>query len=852
MKKIIIGTLAHVDAGKTTLTESFLYHAHILRTLGRVDHKTSFLDFDAQERKRGITIYIKNAMFKHKDTEFTLLDTPGHVDFSSEMQRTLKVLDVAIVLISALDKIQTHTKTIWQLLERYHIPTFVFINKMDLAYESEEEIYSLLKTNLDNRCINFNKLDQHYEDIALEDDALLTYYLNHNKLETNQLQQAIQNRKIFPCFFGSALKERGILEFLDALDMYCINKEYSDQFGSLVYKISRDNQGNRLTHMKIIGGKLKVKSIINNEKVDQIRQYSGEQYTMLEEISAGSLCAIKGLNNVHIDDILGEGNTTKTTLLEPCLNYTLKFLDGSDPFKAYRLLVQLQEEDPQLKITYNPDSFQITMALMGEIQIEVLSQTILERFNIAVSFENATVNYKETLLQSVEGIGHFEPLRHYAEVHLLLEPLPRNSGIIVTSTCPFDVLNANYQSQILNTLDAQEYLGVLCGFPITDIKITLLSGKAHLKHTTPSDFKEATRRALRQGLRSTKCILLEPLYQFVLELANTYVSRALYDLDMMHANYIITQENELTKLIGTAPISAMQNYQSTLLSYTKGTGSISYTVSGYDECYNAQEIIDKKNYDPDKDINNPSDSVFCSQGGSFIVRWDEVDQYMHLPYQHSKNLEKTTSITPIKRYTVSDQELQTVMKNTYKQKEKQKERVKVTTKDVPDFIEIKKQKALLPCLLVDGYNMIHSWHDLKELAPVDLAASRSKLIDILANYQGIQKGIMIIVFDAYKVDNHTETVLIKDDIHIIYTKAAQSADSYIESATKKLAKEFNVTVATSDGLEQLIILGQGALRLSSRELELKVLNAKKAIPKQLENSPINQPLKHIKDLLDEE
>ncbi len=853
MKKIVLGTLAHVDAGKTTLSESLLFQTSTIRNLGRVDHQNSFLDFNNQERKRGITIYLKQAMFVHHNTEFTLLDTPGHVDFSAEMERTLKVLDYAILVISATDKVQAHTKTIWKLLKNYHIPTFIFINKMDLSYQTKDEIHEILKTQLDERCIDFSSLDSEVENIAIQDESLLNHYLSTSTLEIPHIQDAINRRLIFPCFYGSALKNEGISDLLDALDIYTTAVKYSSDFKARVFKITRDNLGNRLAHLKITGGVLKSKTKVNNEKVDQIRLYNGDKFTMVNEISAGSICCVKGLNNVHVDDGLGFEQTLEKTYLEPCLNYTLKFEDHSDPFMAYRLLMQLQEEDPQLKINYHYSTNEITVLLMGEIQIEILTQTILERFQMRVSFINGKINYKETLLKPVEGIGHFEPLRHYAEVHLYLEPLARNSGIVIESTCPYDVLNANFQSQILNTLDHNELLGILTNSPITDIKITLLSGKSHLKHTDQNDFKEATLRAFRQGLRKSECLLLEPMFEFEILLDSKHTSRAMVDLDTMNATYRIEQENNFTKLVGTAAVSKLQNYQSILNTYTKGTGMITTILGGYDECHNAQEVIESINYNIDSDIHNSADSVFCTHGSSFIVRWNEVENHMHIPYQvMQKEARVENAPTLIKRYQVSDDELKSVMNRTYKQKEKPQERIKVQIKEMPEFIEVIKQEKLESCLLVDGYNMIHSWDSLKELAKDDLGAARDKLIHLLANYHGTKKSPLLLVFDAYKVlDNSGETIK-NGNIHIIYTKTAQTADSYIEAATKKLAKQFTVTVATSDALEQLIILGQGALRLSSKELENKVKLTSKNHREFQKITEKNLPLKQLKDYFNED
>ena len=819
MKKIVLGILAHVDAGKTTLTESMLYLSKTIRHLGRVDHGDAFLDYNSQERDRGITIFSKQAIFNWNDCQITLIDTPGHVDFSTEMERTLQVLDYAILVISGIDGIQNHSETIWKLLKHYHVPTFIFINKMDSIYANKDKLLNDLKDQFDENCFDFENLDENfYETIALNNEKLLDYYLEHQTLTKEMIIDEIYQRNLFPCFFGSALKIEGIDTFLNEFTNYVKEKQYPKQFQARVFKITHDKQGNKLTHLKITGGSLKVKEQVGNEKVDQIRIYSGDKYQLVNEVYAGDICAIKGFKNFEISQGLGNESTVNTPILTPYMDYRIILPENCNQHEALEKLLLLSKEDPQLHINYNNQSKEIHVELMGEIQVEILKNIISERFNLDVEFDHGNIIYKETILEPVEGVGHFEPLRHYAEVHLLLEPGKPGSGLEFAVDCKENVLATSYQRLVLSHLKEKEHIGVLTGSLITDMKITLISGRAHLKHTEGGDFREATYRALRQGLKATKSILLEPYFKFSLEIPVEYLSRAIYDIETMNGTFKLSKEqDEMAYLTGKAPVSKMQNYQSEVTSYTKGKGRITLQIDGYYPCTNQEEIISKINYDSESDLENPTGSVFCSHGAGFNVKWDEVENYMHIPYQFKpknenkeKKIEKTT-------YSNEDEELENIFIRTYGPIKQHQ-----TTTPAKKIISNTTYKYMPECLLVDGYNIIHSWPELKELAKDNLDAARTRLIDIMCNYQGYKKCILILVFDAYKVKNNLGSSYKYHNIYIVYTKEAQTADMYIERTTHELASKYNITVATSDALEQLIVLGQGGKRISSRELRLEV------------------------------
>ena len=819
MKKIVLGILAHVDAGKTTLTESMLYLSKTIRHLGRVDHGDAFLDYNSQERDRGITIFSKQAIFNWNDCQITLIDTPGHVDFSTEMERTLQVLDYAILVISGIDGIQNHSETIWKLLKHYHVPTFIFINKMDSIYANKDKLLNDLKDQFDVNCFDFENLDENfYETIALNNEKLLDYYLEHQTLTKEMIIDEIYQRNLFPCFFGSALKIEGIDIFLNEFTNYVKEKQYPKQFQARVFKITHDKQGNKLNHLKITGGSLKVKEQVGNEKVDQIRIYSGDKYQLVNEVYAGDICAIKGFKNFEISQGLGNESTVNTPILTPYMDYRIILPENCNQHEALEKLLLLSKEDPQLHINYNNQSKEIHVELMGEIQVEILKNIISERFNLDVEFDHGNIIYKETILEPVEGVGHFEPLRHYAEVHLLLEPGKPGSGLEFAVDCKENVLATSYQRLVLSHLKEKEHIGVLTGSLITDMKITLISGRAHLKHTEGGDFREATYRALRQGLKATKSILLEPYFKFSLEIPVEYLSRAIYDIETMNGTFKLSKEqDEMAYLTGKAPVSKMQNYQSEVTSYTKGKGRITLQIDGYYPCTNQEEIISKINYDSESDLENPTGSVFCSHGAGVNVKWDEVENYMHIPYQFKpknenkeKKLEKTT-------YSNEDEELENIFIRTYGPIKQHQ-----TTTPAKKIISNTTYKYMPECLLVDGYNIIHSWPELKELAKDNLDAARTRLIDIMCNYQGYKKCILILVFDAYKVKNNLGSSYKYHNIYIVYTKEAQTADMYIERTTHELASKYNITVATSDALEQLIVLGQGGKRISSRELRLEV------------------------------
>ena len=824
MKRQVIGLVAHVDAGKTTLCEGMLYKSGKIRKLGRVDHQNTFLDYEGQERKRGITITMKQARLNWNNSEFILLDTPGHLDFSSEMERTLQVLDAAVIVLSALDGVQAHTRTIWSLLQKHKIPFFFFVNKMDISYFSEDELLKQLQNELSDHCLPFKNPEEHLDEIALCHDNLLEM-AETGIFDAEAVKQAIAQRSIFPVYFGSALRNEGIEDLLNALDAWMNEKEYPEQFGARVFKITRDEKNNRLTHIKVTGGSLKVKEVLENgEKADQLRQYEGTSFVLANEVAAGDICSIKGPLKLHAGDGLGFEKQAPSATLTACLMYQMILPDTCDPFAFMNQLRQLEEEDPQLHFIYRSKEKQIFVHLMGEIQTEVLKQTILERFKTEVMFDHGTVRFHETIKESVEGAGHFEPLRHYAEVHVLLEPIERGSGIVVESKCSSDQLKMQHQNTILSHLSQADLTGVLTGAPLTDVKITLLSGKDHEKHTEGQDFLEAAFRAVRHGLMNTQSVLLEPLYAYEIEVDANDLSRVLFDLETMNAEVSMsTLDTGRMLLSGHASVRNMQNYQIALAALTHGNGKMSTRLSGMKEVPDQNELAAASGYDPDSDLEHPSSSVFCKKGAAVIVPWHEADEWMHLPFTWNQ-----TSITPASivhnRYTISNEELESVMNRTHKKKERELPANRIIRKEEPETKkEVIMKKPKPKCLLVDGYNMIYSWESLNEIARNDLQSAREALIRMLGNYQGYQNNhTTIVVFDAYKVQQNPGVSKKQSNLFIVFTKTSQTADSYIESATHRLAKEFEVTVATSDNLEQLIVLGQGALRMSARELETKI------------------------------
>ncbi len=837
MKKLTIGVLAHVDAGKTTLSEGILYKTGMIREMGRVDNGNAHLDTDAQERARGITIFSRQAVFSLGDKEITLLDTPGHVDFSAEMERTLQVLDYAILVISGADGVQGHTRTLWRLLNQYHVPVFLFINKMDQQGTDKGKLMEELQSNLSSGCIDFATFDQKdfYEAVAMEDEDLLDFFIEHEMIKTQDLLNMISARKIFPCFFGSALKIQGIDEFLKGLEEFTQVPKYLDDFGARVFKITRDEQGNRLTHLKVTGGNFSVKDrLSDDEKVNQIRIYSGDKYETVKEAPAGTVCAVTGLSKTRPGQGLGMEQDGIEPFLEPVLTYQMILPEECSPTVLLPKLYELEEEEPQLHIIWKEELQEIQVQLMGKVQIEILKNIIQERFGVSVEFGTGNIVYRETIQDKVEGVGHFEPLRHYAEVHLILEPLKRGSGMRFETACSEDVLDKNWQRLVMTHLLEREHKGVLTGSSITDIKITLVSGRAHQKHTEGGDFRQATYRAVRQGLRQAQSILLEPYYEFRLEVPQNCIGRAMTDLEKMHGTFEPPQtEGNLCLFTGKVPASCVQDYQMEVIAYTKGAGRFSISFGGYEPCHNAQEIIEEKGYDPDRDTENPCDSVFCSHGAGFLVPWDQVKDYMHIESVLEKErLQDEEEVIHSSVYEeeqwIDAEEVDQILNQTYyaNQSRKNKWKKKKKSQIIEDYkssaVPSIKRDPSKKYLLVDGYNIIYAWEDLKELSDANMDAARGKLMDVLCNYQGIKKCELIVVFDAYRVKGHETEVMDYHNIHVVYTKEAETADQYIEKFAHEHGRKYDVTVATSDGLEQIIIRGQGCRLLSAREFQKEI------------------------------
>ena len=904
-KHICTALLAHVDAGKTTLAEAILYLTGGIRKLGRVDHQDAFLDNFAMERARGITIFSKQAEVMLDDMEMTLIDTPGHVDFSAEMERTLQILDYAVLLISGADGVQSHVETLWRLLKKYEIPTFLFINKVDQPGTDRASLLLEVQKKLDDHCIDFSAAEDPLSDgetaeaIALCEESLLEQYLETGEIRKEDAARMIARRKIFPCYFGSALKLQGVQELLDALRVYSVQKSYPEEFAARVYKISRDEQGSRLTHMKIMGGSLKVKAVLHGgdgedaweEKVNQIRICSGGNFQAVNEAQAGMVCAVTGLNHTKAGEGLGAQRGVYLPVLEPVLSYQIRIPEDCDVHQTYRKFLQLEEEEPELHITWNKELGEIYAQLMGEVQTEVLKNMISERFGIAVEFGAGSIVYKETIAEPVIGIGHFEPLRHYAEVHLLMEPGEPGSGLQFETVCSEDVLDRNWQRLILTHLAEKQHIGVLTGSEITDMKITLIAGRAHQKHTEGGDFRQATYRALRQGLRSAVCTLLEPVYEFRIELPLDCAGRAMTDIQKMHGSFSPMEiEGETAVLKGTAPVVTMRGYQTELISYTKGKGRMTCSVSSYQPCHNADEVIEARGYDPEGDLENPTGSVFCAHGAGFVVDWDLVPEYAHLdtrdvPGKKNKggyqgmtgngnetgsgqlwngadsaealegsrkaagvvdSIRKTIPRTdvpagPTSRYdrsnlTITNDELEEIFTRTYgpikREKSGWKKSRRMDYSESASAAPAKKQEVRDEYLLVDGYNIIFSWEELNELAKVNVESARTKLMDILSNYQGYKKMNLILVFDAYRVEGGQGSVQKYHNIYVVYTKEAETADQYIEKTVHAIGRKYNVTVATSDALEQVIILGQGGRRMSAHDLEEEITAMRREIREQ--------------------
>lgn len=859
MGKIVVGILAHVDAGKTTLSEGMLYTAGAIRTMGRVDNRDAFLDTYALERERGITIFSKQAVFSLGTTQVTLLDTPGHVDFSPEMERTLQVLDYAILVISGADGVQGHTRTLWNLLKRYEIPTFVFVNKMDQAGTDAEVLLQELKTVLEEGCVNFSaKRDAaFYEEAAVCSEDALEEFLDTGRLKDETIQELFLERQLFPCFFGSALRLEGVKEFVEQMQELIKVPAYPETFGAKVFKIARDEAGNRLTYLKITGGSLKVKAVIGGQKVNQIRIYSGEKYEAVNEVEAGSICAVTGLSDTYPGEGLGAEQGTYLPVLEPVLNYQVIPTEGDDPILLLPKLRELEEEEPQLHIVWEEALQEIHVQLMGEVQLEVLKTLIYERFGVEVEFGQGNILYKETIQNTVEGVGHFEPFRHYAEVHLLLEPGEPGSGVQCMSVCSEDVLDRNWQRLILTHLMETEHRGVLTGAPITDIRITLVSGKAHLKHTEGGDFRQAVYRAVRQGLKQAESVLLEPYYEYRLELPSENVGRAMTDIERMHGTFGLPQtEADRTILTGMAPVSTMRDYQKEVHAYTRGNGTLQCTLKGYAPCHNTEEVLVATGYDSERDTLHPTGSVFCAHGAGFLVPWYEVKEYMHLPSimqeKPSDSSEEKQTAYRVPEETdawIDTEEVDRIIAQSVGANKKQKTLPK---KKVPEYYKStskpKKQEVREEYLLVDGYNVIFAWEDLKDLAQVSIDGARGKLLDVLCDYQGMKKCNLIVVFDAYWVQGHKTEISTYHNIHVVFTKEAETADQYIEKFAHENGKKYNVTVATSDGLEQIIIRGQGCRLLSARELKDEIERTKKTLFE--EHPQDSKKLSHsLKDML---
>lgn len=848
-KKLVAGILAHVDAGKTTLSEGMLYLSGSIRKIGRVDNRDTFFDTDIRERERGITIFSKQAVFSYDDTTITLLDTPGHMDFSAEMERTLQVLDYAILVINGADGVQGHTHTLWSLLERYHIPVFLFVNKMDQNGTEKEWVLRQLKKELDANCVDFSKDgdETFYEELAMSDETALEEFLETQKLSHTTLCTLIKQRKVYPCFFGSALKMTGVEAFLKGFCQYTQSAVYGDDFGARVYKIARDEQGNRLTYMKITGGILKAKSLLQTgenteqeemtrtEKVNQIRLYSGVKYETVTEAAAGCICTVTGLEHTFPGQGLGFEKEEKKPCLEPVLTYSLEFPDGVDKSVMLPKLRILEEECPEMQIRWDEHLEEIHVMVMGDVQIEILQSLIQERFHTEAFFSQGSIVYKETIADTVEGVGHFEPLRHYAEVHLLLEPAGRGSGLSFACDCSEDILNKNWQRLVLTHLSERSHRGVLTGSVITDMKITLVAGKAHIKHTEGGDFRQATYRAVRQGLKKAQSILLEPYYDFILQIPEHMVGRGMADLERMGGSFEAPEIFEgIAVLKGMGPVATMRNYQREVVSYTKGNGRFSASFHGYEPCHRPEEVIAAKGYDSEKDYYHPTGSVFCSHGVGVTVPWDEVEKYMHVPSVFDRRNDEGVINKELKKAGVKErldinlgtEEIDAIINRTSHANSRNNgnERRKIPSKkvknDYPVIIrksakqDIKKEKYLL----VDGYNVIFAWEDLKELAKINIDGARGKLLDVLCNYQAVTKVNLIVVFDAYRVKGHGTEVTDYHNIHVVFTKEAETADQYIEKFTHEHGGCYDITVATSDGLEQIIVTGQGARLISSREL----------------------------------
>ncbi len=853
---MVIGILAHVDAGKTTLSEGMLYLSGKIGKPGRVDNKDAYLDTYELEKARGITIFSKQAVFEMGGIRISLLDTPGHVDFSAEMERTLQVLDYAILVISGADGVQGHTKTLWRLLDLYRIPVFLFVNKMDQNGTDGNRLMEELKNQLDEGCVDFGQAgtDPFYDQLAMCGESMMESYLETGRVETPQIRRAVRERRVFPCFFGSALRLTGVSELMRGIGRYADIPRYPDAFGAKIFKITRDEQGNRLTHMKLTGGTLKVRDALTNgeweEKVNQIRIYSGQKFEAVSAVEAGSVFAVTGLSRTRPGEGLGIEKASAAPVLEPVLSYQIMLPEGCDPRAMLPKLRQIEEEEPELHIVWDEQLQEIQAQIMGEVQVEILQNLIEVRFGVEVGFGAGRIVYKETIANVVEGVGHFEPLRHYAEVHLLLEPGEPGSGLEFGTNCSEGVLSGSWQRLILTHLKEKVHKGVLTGAAITDMRITLVSGRVHNKHTEGGDFRQATYRAVRQGLKEADSVLLEPYYAFQLELPEKMVGRAMTDIELMHGACEVTEtDGEMSVLTGSAPVAAIRNYQKDVSAYTKGLGRLFCSLKGYEPCGNAAEVIERIGYDSESDVANPTGSVFCAQGSGYLVPWDEVKDYMHvegyLQQRGGLRLETVRNQAgSTGEMSISLDEIERIINSTYYanqgKKSDWKKRVPARERDYSSEASAGNRgegpyKPAAPAegrdeyLLVDGYNIIFAWPELKELADGNMDGAKTGLLDSLSNYQAVRDCEIIVVFDAYRVAGHREEVSDYHNIHVVYTREAQTADQYIEKFAHDNKKKYDITVATSDGLQQIIVRGSGCLLFSARELKAEIDEANEKI-----------------------
>lgn len=846
-KHICAALLAHVDAGKTTLSEALLYESGVIRTRGRVDHKDAFLDTSPLERERGITIFSKQACFSYGNMDVTMLDTPGHVDFSSEMERTLQVIDYAVLIISGTDGVQGHTETVWKLLQKYRIPTFFFVNKMDLPGADKAAVLKELQAKLSPYCVDFTEEEELLcENVAMCEETLLETYLEEGTFDLKkEVRRLVSGTLLYPCYFGSALQNEGVEALLEGLESYTKMPEYQKEFAGKVYKITRDDAGQRLTHMKLTGGELKLRDEIEGiGKVNEIRVYSGEKYTVQQKVKAGDICAVPGFTDTYAGQGVGKEADFCANQLAPVCNYQILLPEGTEEAIAWRQLKQLEEEDPNLHLSWQAQTREIFIQPMGEVQLEVIKRMVSERYGMDIAFGSATILYRETIEDTVIGMGHFEPLRHYAEVHLKMEPLPRGSGLQFVTECSEDELDLNWQRLILTHLGEKEFTGVLTGSPITDIKFTLIAGRAHLKHTEGGDFRQATYRAVRQGLRQAKSRLLEPMYQFRMEVPMEQIGRVMSDVGKMHGTFRQQPDDgEMSAIEGICPVASMAGYGTEFAAFTKGRGRMTLSFCGYEPCHNESEVVKNCKYDPDADVENTADSVFCAHGSGFVVPWNEVAKHVHVDTSIKKRQPvKTTTATPKepskKNSKMSEEkELQAIFERTFGPV---KTRVETPAKKVikaePGKTKTKEYKPVYEeeYLLVDGYNIIFAWDELKALAAENLEGARTKLMEIMCNYQGFCGCHLILVFDAYKVKGNPGSVEQFHNISVVYTKEAETADMYIEKTTKEIARKKRVRVATSDGMEQIIILGHGATRISARAFQEEVKRVNDRIAEEVE------------------